>query len=74
MRPRSSLDGRLGTAPIPSPRKCEKTVSAASVAATRAPPLLMLWRRAGQESATHDNGFSGCLWLPGWLPGDGLPL
>jgi hypothetical protein len=32
----------------------------------------MLWRRAGQESATHDNGFSGCLWLSGWLPRSAL--
>jgi hypothetical protein len=59
---------------MPSPSTCEKTVSAASVAATRAPPLLMLSRRAGQESSAQYNGFSGCLWLPGWLPDGGPPL
>ena len=30
------------------PSTCEKAASAASVAATRAPPVQMLWRRAGQ--------------------------
>jgi hypothetical protein len=60
--------GRPGTAPMPSPSTYEKTVPAAGVAATHAPPLLMLWRRAGQVNATQYNGFSGCLWLPGGRP------
>ena len=52
----------------------QKTVSAASVAATRAPPAQMLWRREGQEGGPQYADFSGCLWLPVWLPGGGPSL
>src|SRR5215472_3808325 len=46
----SGRQARLGAAAMASPSTCERAESAASAAATRAPPVQVLWLRAGQEA------------------------
>lgn len=49
---------------MPSSSTREKAVAAASAAATRAPPVQVVWPWGGSGKAPRYIGFSGCRWLP----------